>query len=135
MVVLPTDTETQRIRAWVLSGTQGHPHVTLLPSISQGTFLSPRQAPRHGAGLATHPGREQGRKEACARHNSKEVPGLVAVISVSPLLQFCLVMGEVTAVGKRGCPRAVTLPGLPGAPLLRAGMVNTSDSGEFGGGG
>lgn len=31
----------------------------------------------------------------------------------------------------RGCPRAVTLLGFPSAPLLRVGMVNTSDSGGF----
>lgn len=33
----------------------------------------------------------------------------------------------------RDCPRAVTLHGLPGTPLLCAGVVNTSDLGVFGG--
>lgn len=37
----------------------------------------------------------------CTRHNSEEVPGLVVIINVSPLLGFCLAMGDVAA-GRRG---------------------------------
>lgn len=95
-------------------------------------FLShipqPLHSPRLGSGLLTPPWDKQGRKEACARHYSKEVPGLVYFPSALVL------PGHGRGSGGRNAG-TVTLHMLPGALLLHAVMGNTAGSGVFGRGG
>ena len=93
---------------------QKHKDTPVSPSLPP--LLSSWHAPWPGAGLATPPGCEQGRKEACARHNSKEVPGLAAVIGVSPLLWFCLAMAEAAAARTQGLPQGHHLAWAPWCP-------------------
>lgn len=94
--------------------TRTPPHTPPCPHFSS-HIPQPLHTPWLSSGLVTPPWHKKRRKEACARHHSREVPGLVYFPSAL-VLPVC---GRGSGGRNAG---TVTLHMFPNAQLLHAGM-------------